>query len=186
MARGSIAEQFAQVISKEIGRRTKKRCVGIMTESAYKLLETVEETRDFYDVTGNLINSIAVGIYYKGKLERIISAGDIYRDPPTRKTLRAGEKYDLPEYYSGEPVHKKTRNGGETRAFEGVVGTGGQSGESAAIRSLRQRKPKGDYVMIVVSPLQYSKYIERLEDHNVLSGLVDKAPFIFKNEVIQS
>lgn len=183
MASGSLAESFIQNISKEIGRRTKKRCVAIMRNTAIQLLQAVSETKQFHDVTGNLLNSIAVGIYYKGHLEKIVDATDIGRKPPTRLSLAKGEKYDLDYYYSGKPA-KHMANGTMTRPFEGKVGSGGQDGVSAAHRSLRQRHGKADYEMIVVAPMQYARYVERLKNHNVLSGLRDEMPFIFESNVV--
>lgn len=183
MASGSLAERFKLDISKEIGRRTKKRCVEIMRNTAIQLLHAVSETKQFHDVTGNLLNSIAVGIYYKGKLEEIVDAETIGRRPPTRLSLAKGERYDQDYYYSGKPaVHMA--NGTLTRPFVGKVGSGGQDGVSAARRSLRQRHSKADYEMIVVAPMQYAKYVERLKNHNVLSGLRDEMPFIFESNVV--
>lgn len=183
MASGSLAESFIQNISKEIGRRTKKRCVDIMYNTAIQLLHSVSETKQFHDVTGNLLNSIAVGIYYKGHLERIVDATDIGRRPPTRLSLAKGEKYDLDFYYSGKPAQHMA-NGTMARPFVGKVGSGGQDGVSAAHRSLRQRQGKADYELIVVAPMQYAKYVERLKNHNVLSGLRDEMPFIFESNVV--
>ena len=184
MASGSLSESFIQNIGKEIGRRTKKRCVAIMSNTAIQLLEAVSDTKQFHDVTGNLLNSIAVGIYYKGKLEKIVDAEDIGRDSPTRLSLAKGEKYDLEYYYSGKPAVHIANGGTLTRPFVGKVGSGGQNGVSAARRSLRHRRGRGDYELIVVAPMQYARYVENLKNHNVLSGLRDEMPFIFETNLI--
>lgn len=184
MASGSLTEQFALNISKEIGRRTKKRCLDIMHNAAVTLMGKVPELKDFHDVTGNLLNSIAVGIYYKGKLEEIVDAVSMGWEPPVRRSLAKGEEYDHEYYYSGKPAHHMTSHGNITRAFVGKVGSGGQDGVSAAHRSLRQRHPSADYSMVVVAPMQYAKYVERLANHNVLSGIRDEMPYVFESSVV--
>lgn len=184
MASGSLAERFLQDIGKEIGRRTKKRCMSIMHDTAVQIMDAVSETKQFHDVTGNLLNSIAVGIYYKGNLEEIVDATDVGRKSPTRRSLAKGETYDLAYYYSGKPARHMTSKGNITRPFVGKVGSGGQDGVPAAHRSLRQRHGKADYELIVVAPMQYAKYVERLANHNVLSGIRDEIPFMFNSNVV--
>lgn len=182
---GSFAMQFKQRIGKAIGTRVKEKILDIMDSAAREMLHEVTNTRQFHDVTGNLLNSIAVGIYYERKLVEIVDSDTISRKSPTRRSLAKGESYDMDTYYSGIPAIHTTSKGAKTRPFTGKVGSGGQDGVSAARNSLYQRKPDKKYAFIVVAPMQYARYVENLKSHNVLSALRDEMPYIFESKIIQ-
>lgn len=184
MTNGSLSMQFQQKIGNGIGTRLKSAILDKMDTAARVMIHEVANTRDFHDVTGNLLNSIAVGIYYKGKLVNIIDAETIGRKSPTRSTLAKGERYDLDTYYSGKPARRKLPSGKKARPYKGEVGPGGQDGVSVARRSLRQRHPNKTYALVVVAPLPYAKFVQEKRGHDVLTGLRDEIPYAFEGSIV--
>lgn len=180
----SLAEQFQQRIGKAIGTRAKDKVLEIMYDSAVEMVHEFTNTREFYDVTGNLLNSFAVGIYYRGKLVNIVDADTIGRKPPTRRSLSKGERYDLDKYYSGDPVRHKTPNGGTARPYVGEYGHGGQDGVSAARRSLAQRHPEKMFALVGVVAMQYAEFVQNKKGHDVLTKLRDEMPYIFEGKIV--
>lgn len=184
---GSMSMILKQRVDKAMGTRAHMKIFGMMRTSAYALVHEFTNTRNFKDVTGNLLNSFAVGLYYKGKLVEIVDARSINRKPPTRKTLAKGEKYDKASYYDGTPARRETGGQDGRKAYKkpytGEYGPGGQDGRMAARRSLAQRHPKTRYALIGVVAVKYAAFVERKKGHDVLTGLRDELPTIFEGKI---
>lgn len=183
MARTSLAEQFTTKFAKNLEARCKKQALRMLYNTAADLVSMYKECKDYHDVTGNMLNSFAVGVYYDGKLTYIVDAQDVARDEPMRKTLAAGEKYDLPYYYDGEEVEKDLPSGSKAKPYVGEYGKGGQDGRMAARRSLAQRHPKSRYALIAVVAVQYAKYVQNKKNHDVLTSMRELLPGTFEGNI---
>ncbi len=184
MARTTLAEQFTAKFAKDIDARCKKQALKILYNTAIDLVSIYAECKDYHDVTGNMLNSFAVGVYNDGKLVYIVDAQSVAREDPTRKTLAAGEMYDLPHYYGGEAVRRLLPGGKTTRPYVGEYGTGGQDGRMAARRSLAQRHPKSRYALVAVVAVQYAKFVQNKRGHDVLTSMRDRLPGTFEGNIV--
>lgn len=173
-------------MAKEIvGRKTVQAITRKLRAAAFEMVSIYADTKDYYDLTGNLLNSFAVGIYHQGRLVDIVDASDVGREPPTRTSLAKGEAYDKATYYTGEPVvHVMPDGGSVARPYRGEYGSGGQDGESAARRSLAQMHPGGTYALVAVVAMKYAGFVQNKKGHDVLSGLRDEMPGIFEGKVV--
>ena len=64
---GSLADQFAIMAKNVIGRKTTEAILEKLSLVAYDMVERYASTKDYHDVTGNLLNSFAVGVYHNDK-----------------------------------------------------------------------------------------------------------------------
>ncbi len=184
MATTSLADQFMSKTAKALGVRLKAQALKMLHNTAVDMLEMYANVKTYHDVTGNLLNSFAIGIYYNGKLVDIVDANNVSRDEPTRKTLAKGERYDLQYYYDGSPVRHVMPNGKSVSSpYVGEYGKGGQDGRMAARRSLAQRHPKSRYALIAVVSTQYAKYVQNKKGHDVLTSIRDLMPGMFEGNI---
>lgn len=181
----TLTDLFQSKTAKALGARRTKIALKILHNVALELMEEYEYTRTYHDVTGNMLNSFAVGIYNNGKLVEIIDASTVNREPPTRKTLRKGERYNLSAYYDGKPV-KEVREDGKstTRPYIGEYGHGGQDGRMAARRSLQHRHPSGRFALLAVVATEYATFVQNKKGHDVLTALSQRLPGLFNTEVV--
>lgn len=181
----SLADQFLFKAKDILGRKHVKSIINKLSAVAYEMVSVYASTKDYHDVTGNLLNSFAVGIYHKGKLVKIVDANDVGREPPTRRSLAKGERYDLVYYYSGKQAVQVKSNGKlRTRAYVGEYGTGGKDGVNIARRSLAQRHPNGTYALIAVVAMEYAKFVQNKRNHDVITSLRDELPGIFEGRIM--
>lgn len=185
MARTSLSDQFTARFATELGVRYKKQALKMLHNTAIELMEMYSGMKDYHDVTGNLLNSFAIGIYNDGKLVDIVDSNNVGRDEPTRRTLAKGEKYDLQTYYDGSPVRHVMPNGKSVSSpYVGEYGKGGQDGRMAARRSLAQRHPKARYALIAVVATQYASFVQNKKGHDVLTRVSDMLPGIFEGNIL--
>jgi hypothetical protein len=173
MAAESLNVQFRQIV-KNIDRITKERMLEMMMNSAGVILHRAYELKTFHDVTGNLINSLAVGIYYKGQLQRVVGAANTGIDAPTMKSLKYKQVYPLETYWDGTSV-------GKNRFKADFIGANNaQSGRSLAIWTLQRYHPakSATYSLVVIAPMSYARWVETHIGHDVLTKLRDEAPNI--------
>ena len=182
---GSLAEQFAIKAKNVIGKKTTEAILDKLNLVAIEMVQRYAGTKNYYDVTGNLLNSFAVGVYHRSKLVSIADATNVGLEPPTRRSLAKGEKYNLSAYYTGKPViHVMPDGKTVSRPFTGEYGSGGKDGVSVARRSLKARKPKATYALIAVVAMEYAKYVQNKRNHDVLTGLTDEIPGIFEGTIV--
>ncbi len=165
----SLELQFTHDVRKKIQGMCKQKMDAKMLHAAKKTMQAADRLTTFHDVTGNLWKSIAAGVYYKGELHEIVGT----KGPdPTRLTLEAGERYDLPRYYgrngSGQQVRKP---------YTGEYGDGDEDGASAAedllysIEGQYRKNRNFVWQLNVVAGVSYAGYVEREHGCDVLSSL---------------
>lgn len=181
----SLAEQFAIRAKDVLGKKQVESIIRKLTAVARDMVSVYANTKDYHDVTGNLLNSFAVGVYHKGKLVNVVDANDVGREPPTRPSLAKGERYDLEVYYSGKPARHVSQDGKTVaKPYVGEYGSGGKSGVNVARNSLTQRHPGSTYALIAVVAMEYAKYVQNKRNHDVLTSLRDELPGIFEGRIM--
>lgn len=161
--------QFSKDIRKKIQSMCKQKMEAKMLRAATTTMKAADRLTDFHDVTGNLWKSIAAGVYYKGEL---LSTVGTKGPEPTRPSLEAGERYDLPRYYGRHGDGQVVR-----KAYVGEYGYGDEDGASAAedlLCSLEGQYNKNRnfvWQMKIVAGVCYAGYVEREHGCDVLSSL---------------
>lgn len=135
----------------------------IMVPLAKDLLQRAIESRiQVNNMTGNTINSYAVGIYVKGQLVWIeTSAGSIPR--PLRHKLNAGQKY-----YAGQ-----IRWDGEEQehTFTAKVSTNGTTEAERSIALLKEYQASSNsWTLVVCNGVEYATYEEQILNDDTLTG----------------
>lgn len=151
---GALSQQFeAWVKNGPLQRLSPKNMQQAVDQVAQQAPGIFLAAQEYMNVTGNTYRSFYAGTYYKGKL---VTSQTTSGEDPTRKTLRKGEVYNLPEYYGGVPV-KGAR-------YKGDYGRGGQWGPTLGLTALRQSHPplRHTYALECVLPLDYAGYNEAI------------------------
>jgi len=158
--RDSLGVQFNTVIGKRIRQLSYKKTLSIMTEMCQKVVESfLFNEKYFKDVTGNTVTSFSAAVFYKGKKVYDVYAAD-YIHNPRRKTLRKGEKYDLPFYYDGITQ----ANAAGVKTYVGEFGHGGQWGPTlgkSRISRMRSRV-RDTWNLVAICPVEYAEYNEKI------------------------
>lgn len=159
-----------QRVFNNINRRVYERMMELMHDVAMETLRKAYELRGFHDVTRNLLNSIAVGGYYKGKLVFMVGAEDMGIAQPLRKSLGYKQKF-------------KVVKGWFVADFPGA--SGGQSGRSLAKWTLQRTHPakRATYNLVIIAPMEYAEWVEKKKGHDVLSNVRDAMPGIVSEMV---
>lgn len=146
--------------------------LNMLSETAYNLILNYDEYQDKAnsdDVTGNARMSIAIGLYYSRKLVKIITPKGIY-DKPTRRTLKEGEKYNLDEYYNGEPVDKDA-------PYKGKAGEEHQWGPTLGPRSLRRSaSSRAMWQILIIMPIEYAPFAKFNNLAKLMENMFDDLP----------
>lgn len=170
MRTGDLESVFASTVVKKVRNMAYASMEQKMERAASRIASKVGDYTKFYDITGNLFNSIAVGVYYKGELQFIVHADG--GKAPTRDTLAKGETYNLPYYYSGAPsgYSKGGRHG--KRPFKGKVGMGGQTPKDTDnLFNVIHVSTRYAWTLVVGTNIEYAKAVQMKDGHDVLSGL---------------
>ena len=143
-------------------KQADKYVEGKLKEQLPVLIRLALANAEIHHVTGNTINSYAVALFHKGQFKGFYSSFQELHKPPMRVTLRKGERYDMPFYWSGEPAKGYTAPTGERNYWsqeeaEDFIGT-------------TFPKKKG-WAYIVVAAVDYARYLETRGTANVLTGL---------------
>lgn len=180
---GKFSDQLFKRMFRNMRDYTKETMLQNMFYMACEMLRTAYETKDFISVTGNLINSFAVGIYYKGELQQMVTADNMNIAPAKRKSLRKGEVYPVSKWYDPTEPYYGTN---KTPAYKGEIGVGRVSGREAAIKKLREIHPwkRDTYAVIMVAPMAYADFVQNVHEHNVLTGVRDAMPVLTKTMYI--
>lgn len=170
MADLSIDKQFDEIIRNKILAIAKERLNKICASAAKAYMDEIDIARGFFDVTGNLYQSFAVGIYYDGSLVDVVRVGG---KDPLMTSLAEGQVFPFRYYYSGQAV--------SGRPYIGEVGDGYQWGPEESEEFLRGFKPmnKKGFSLVVVAGMDYAEFVESKANHDVLSKLRDDAMIIF-------
>lgn len=142
-----------------VNRKVFLRMIELMQKAAYETLKQAYALRGFKDITGNLVNSIAVGGYYQGDLLFMVTANDMGIKPPKRASLAYSKKAKTPwgTWFKADDPKSK----------------GGQHGRSLAKQVLQETHPpkRYTYALMIVAPMEYAEWVEKHHKHNVLSGV---------------
>ena len=150
----------------------------LMTSAAKKLLEDATNGRVFlgHNMTGNTVNSYAVGVYFKGNLVFMMTSSQGIAKPLRRK-LGKGQKF-----YAGSQ-----RWDGETQehTFAAEVSTNGTTEAERSIAFIQSYKAsdKG-WELVVCNGAEYGTFQENQMQIDVLTASFDNAkmflPAMFK------
>lgn len=179
-----VHQDYSDQLFRRLFRDVKQYTVEVMLENmekmAYEILRTAYAEKEFISVTGNLINSFAVGIYYKGELKRVVGAADMGIDPPVRVSLSPGEKLSVTRWWDAVEPYESSK--GKIGAFKGKIGPGHVDGRKAAIRKLQSTRPwkRDTYALIVVAPMVYADYVQNKQGLDVLTAVKEVMPQITK------
>lgn len=150
----------------------------LLCDAAKKLLENATNGRIFlgHNMTGNTVNSYAVGVYKRGSLVfAMYSSQGIAK--PLRRKLGQGQRF-----YAGSQ-----RWDGETQehTFTAQVGSNGamEAERSIAFIESYQSSPNG-WSIVVCNGVEYASFQESMMDIDVLTANFDYAkvfaPSMFK------
>ncbi|MCR4773034.1 MAG: hypothetical protein K5854_01575 [Prevotella sp.] len=150
-----------EIIAKRLNAQIGEESTLTMETMAYRLRDLALEQAKFHNITGNMINSYAVGCFLDGKLRMVVTSNEVLKDP-TRLTLKKGETYDLPYYWGGD----------ENAGFTGSIGDANYSGPEQAWKFIQSHAPtKKGWAYIVVNAVDYAKYVEAKQGRNVMTTL---------------
>lgn len=167
-----VLEEAKKKINSVIDTYLLYRITGI----GIKLLRDGVISAQYHNVTGNTLTSLAVGIYYKGGLSRIITAVVTQGlKNPTRPKLSRGDGVGVimvQSYESGKFIPIKKYN---------LIDTDGKYGLTTSVDFLKAYKAPSDGVgLVMCTGTEYSNYLESKKGLNVLSDTFDYAESIAK------
>lgn len=120
-------------------------------------------TKGFHDITGNLINSYAAGIYHNGKFMGYVRNA-IPR--PKMASLKKGQTYPLRTYWAGDAV-------GDRKPYTGETLSRNEKAHEQVAKYFREHKPRirsGIYIVLACT-MDYAAYVEMVKNRDVLRQL---------------
>lgn len=105
-----LQEQIKK-LTEPLERIYKRKVVAIAPSVASEIMEILTNDYAYHNVTGNITTGWFVGIFVRGELVFTLTSRDYLSSNPTRKTLKQGEKYNLPYYWGGKKVGKTPYEG---------------------------------------------------------------------------
>lgn len=150
----------------------------ILVPTAKEIIQAATQGRIFagHNMTGNTVNSYAVGVYVKGQLVHVeTSAGSIPR--PLRSKLGKGERFYAGSQRWDDEVQEHT--------FTAQAGSNGATEAERSIAFLQNHKPSPNgWVLVVCNGVEYATYQENEMQIDVLTSSFDYAkmfmPAMFK------
>lgn len=165
MAEGRTTSKDIDAVMDSLRKKIAEHSEKTLKEAGLKMIVMlIAHERGFHHVTGNLINSGAVALYYNGKLKGMWKASDVTGKLPTRVTLAAGERYDLPYYWSGKPStgYAAPKDSPQTAHY---------LSPNEADRFMLSGAPNWrGWSYKVVTATDYAKYVEARSDADVLTS----------------
>lgn len=126
------------------------------------------------NLTGNLLNSMAGGIFINGKIARVIFA-DV--DPETHHYTYVGDGV-FEEYGTGDTVYFVFQYNPPLQ-FQKVDGTG--TGRDSAIKFLESYSPKSKiFEVVICAAAPYAEYLQNVRELDVLTGSFDKSKKVWE------
>ena len=146
-----------------------------ITEIGIRLLQNGVVSAKYHNVTGNTLTSLAVGIYYRGKLSRIIYLYNKFQQLMKLEYFRLHYGTWLimvQSYESGKFIPIKKYN---------LIDTNGEYGLTTSVNFLKAYKTPNDGIgLVMCTGTEYSNYLESKKGLNVLSDTFDYAESIAK------
>lgn len=149
----------------------KKQLVNFGDDVARELVRTAVEAYDSEDanLTGNLINSIAGGVYYNRSLVEIITANKAAGIPTETHTYTYVGDGVFKEYGTGDTVYFVFQYSGGILRFQKVDGKG--TGRESALNFLGSYTPKNKLMEVVIcAAAPYAEFLLRQRHLDVLSS----------------
>lgn len=164
--RDSLGMQFRATIGKKVHFIASKTMLSLLHHAAENICDSFDEyamTAGMNDITGNARRSFTIGIYEDRKLVDVVTTSG---KDPTMKTLREGQAYPLPVYYSGISADAQGR-------YVGSFGHGGQWGPTLGKKTIHNMKPKSraEWQMLVICPVEYAAWDANNHIHMVMSAI---------------
>lgn len=137
---------------------------AMLTSAAKKLLDDATNGRITigHNMTGNTVNSYAVGVYSKGNLVFMMSSADGIPHPLRRK-LSKGEIFQAGRQRWDGTIQETT--------FRAEVSTNGSMEAERSIAFIKSFRPSAkSWVLVVCNGVEYASYQESQMDIDVLTG----------------
>lgn len=166
-----VRDMFAKAKEKVNGA-----IIDVLIDACHNLLQNAEVHKTYYNVTGNTFTSYSCGLYLDGELQCIFSSSDTHR-PPTRLTLKKGERYNLDTYYDGGDAKQ--------RKFKAPSGNENYLGADKAKAFLFGYAPtcRKGFSVCMCTGTYYSEFLEKTENLNVLTDTFQDAGNIVINSL---
>lgn len=163
-------------ISRILSQRLRTAFAGALRVYAPVVIDRADENREFVQFTGNTVSSYAAGIYDNGVLVGTVSD--------------SGARVAHPKVRKGETVRLENPVEGLARELTGTVDIVTPYGMELSERMLQEERPPEGTGMVVTTGTEYSGYLERVHDLDVLTdtfrqtrasarreiqGIIDKA-----------
>lgn len=164
----SIDAQIKNILDK-----AQKHVNGVAAQGAQEAMKAIidlalSELDGFHDVTGNLRNSLAVAVFHDGVLKGFYSSAQALNHPPTRVTLKQGQRYDLDYYWGGEAVDSIGK------PYRAPAGERSYLAPQEAQDFFANKIPSSKgWCYVIVSAVDYAKYLEARDGVNILTQLRD-------------
>lgn len=147
-----------------------------ITEMGIKLIHDGVISAQYHNLTGNTLTSLAVGIYHRGALKRIITAVTTQGlKNPTRNKLTRGDGIGVVmarDYDSGKLVHIKKY---------ALIDTDERYGLTTSVNFLNSYKAPSDSIgLVMCTGTEYSSFLESKKGLNVLTDTFDYTEAISK------
>lgn len=143
-------------IRKILQKAVRESFVSAVRQYAPKVVEAADENREFVQFTGNTVSSYAAGVYDNGELVGTVSDGTA---PVVHDKIEKGETVRLNNPVEGWP-----------REVVGAVDIAVRPhGMDLSRQQLSDTKPRGGAGMVVTTGTEYSGYLEKECDLDVLT-----------------
>lgn len=150
----------------------------LLTDAAKKILENATNGRIFlgHNMTGNTVNSYAVGVYKRGVLDFMMTSSQGIPKPLRRKLGKGQRFYAGSQRWDGDM---------QEHTFTAQVGTNGTMEAERSIAFLQSYKPSPNgWSLVVCNGVEYATFQESMMDIDVLTANFDYAkmfvPSMFK------
>lgn len=127
-----------------------------LAEYGEELLEDAKFRGEYQSFTGNTLTSLAFGLYENTVLTDVVFISGV--NPPVHAKVREGSYTYLAAPYEGLP-----------RVVSGKVPISDAWGDETSMRTLQGLCPKGGNGIVITTGTEYSTFLEREYDLNVLS-----------------
>lgn len=173
MATMGFERQWRSIYGK-LNEFTEKTLQATTYDIAERIIDELIESAEFMNVTGNLINSYAVGVYRNKSLVLMAMSADSL-DSPTMRTLRPGQKYYFKYYWNGKVNWGYRKPYGSYIAPKDSPSKGRYYANERAEKMVHSYIPKTiAWTIYVVSGAEYASYVEEKGGHDVLTGVHKK------------
>lgn len=130
--------------------------IGRLAEYGEALLVDADFRRGYESFTGNTLTSLAFGVYENTVLTDVVFISGY--SAPVHAKIEKGQVLYLDDPHEGEP-----------RTRWGYVDILDDWGDETSLRTLKAVCPKGGNGIVVTTGTEYSTFLERTWDMNVLS-----------------